>query len=271
MLTSSWFVTVRVMRIPLTRAAMLPGAAAVLLLSACAPSTDSLEDAVADHPSVTRVDAVEVGGDDALPFQQIPNTVTVWMDGDATADEVMEVFDEYDDDIADGDVVSVDVILAGSKKATLSSGQDVQVTRSMVDDLVDAQHDETIVGYRREAYPVGPSVDLALTDADFDDVVAAADRYRDVEDLELVEVVSGGFVLIRDSGNEDLRSTTDREEAARQVDDRFGLRGAVVTGRGALELVVDPVDRAAVRRWVRRTELGLVGKVVITSSERDAS
>ena len=242
----------------------LPLAAAALMLAACSASPSALEDAVDDRSGVVRVRAVEVSGDDGLPFMPIAKAVTVRMEADASEDEVMAVFDAYDEAIEDGDVVSVAVTLEGPKKAALSAGEGILVSQRVVDDLVDAQRDDAIAEYRREAHPVLPSVEIALARGGLDEVVTVADRYRDAADVDLVTVSSGDFLLIRDEVNEDLQVTAAREQVVRRVGAQFRLRGATVAGRGPLEIVVEPTDVEAVRRLLQRLDLGAARSVVVT-------
>ncbi len=122
----------------------------------------------------------------------------------------------------------------------------------MVDELVEAQHDDDIIEYRREAHPVLPSVYVTLAAADYEGVVAVADRYRDVEEIEYVSVVSGGFTLSRDKVNDPQSRARARERFALDVNRRFRLTGAVVVGRGPLRLAVPREERAALRAYVKR-------------------
>lgn len=239
---------------------------AVLVLGGCSESLESLEDRVQDKPGVTEVSAGEGGGDNDIPFATIPKHVEVRMAAEASAEEVIAVFDAYDDLIDEGEVVSVEVVLGGSKEATLASGEQMEVTPGMVDDLLAAQEDDTVVAFRREVYPGLPGVRAELEPAGFAEVVAFADRYSDVEGIEIVEVVSGPFLLIRDEVNADQQVTSAREELAHLVDTRFGLLGASVSGRGPLELVVAPEDVAAVRRLVDLQSDPTVGRVRVESA-----
>jgi hypothetical protein len=261
----------RAMLSTVRRRVILTVIAASLLVGACGTSSTGLKNAAEGEPGVIRVRVEEAGGDHDIPFSRIPKFVTVWMDADASTEEVMAIFDGYGKDIDEGDVGSVDVILDGPKQATLSSGEGIHVTRPMVRELVAIQDDELIVEYGREAYPVLRSVYLTLAPTGFKEVVSVADRYQDAEDIDSVDVVSGDFVLIRDEVNEDLRITTAREELVRMVGSRFRLRGAVVSGRGPLELIVHPEDEVAVRRLVKRTGRRLAGKVIVATSRRDVS
>jgi hypothetical protein len=137
------------------RRLLLPLAA--LPLAACAESPEELADRVADRSGVVRVSAVEEDiADGDIPFHTVPTNIVVTMEGDATRAEVMAVFDAYDDAIEDGDVLMLEVTLEGPKHATLSSGEGVHVTRGAVADLVAAQADPSVVGYRREEYPDEP-------------------------------------------------------------------------------------------------------------------
>jgi hypothetical protein len=55
-----------------------------------------------------------------------------------------------------------------------------------------------------------PSVEIVLADATLDDVVSVANRYRDVERVELVPVVSDDFIVIRHAANADLEATREQ-------------------------------------------------------------
>jgi hypothetical protein len=242
-------------------------AAASLLLTACSTSPESLESAVEDKPGVITVEATEHEGDDAIPFQTIAKRIDVVMEADASESQIMAVIDAYDDDIDDGDVYAIAVVLEGPKGAALATGTDIHATAAMVDELVRMQHDDDILEYRREAHPVLPTVHLALASGDFDDVVAVADAYRDADDIDSVTVRSGDYLLIRDEVNEDPEFTAARERFVLEVALQFRLRGAVVSGRGPLRLGVAPSDQAAVRRLVERsTDADALGRVRIITN-----
>jgi len=217
-----------------------------------------------DKQGVLQVEARENDGDDDIPFAKIPKQVTILMDGDASATQIMAVFDAYAGDIDDGDVEGIEVVLDGPKRATLATGEGIHATGPMVQELVEVQHEHDIIGYRREAYPVLPSVHLTLVPADFNEVVSVADRYRNDDGIDDVGVRSGGFILVRDEVNEDPELTAARESFVQEVALRFRLRGAVVSGRGPLELTVTPSDRAALRRFVERNALKhTLGRVLV--------
>lgn len=239
--------------------------AAVLVLGGCSESLSSLEERVDGRSGVDSVEVWENDGDDAVPFVAAPKHVRVRMEADASADEVMAVFDAYDDPIEDDELDSVEVVLAGPKQASLSAGEGILVTRDAVEDLVANQADDAVVDFRREAHPVSNGVRAELAPTRFAELTAYADRYRDT-DLEIVEVVAGPFVLIRDEVNEDPQVTAAREELAHLVDDRFGLLGASVSGRGPLELVVARADEVAVRRFVGSRATPAVRRVLVRAS-----
>lgn len=221
-----------------------------LVLGACSTSPESLEQIVEDEPGVIEVDASENEGDDLVPGMRIPKHVNILMDAEASATQVMSVFDALAGDVDDGDVDEIEVVLDDPKRATLATGAGVHATDVMVEELVEAACDDRIIKYRREAYPTLPGVSITLGPADFDDVVSVADRYREVDEIEFVEVVSGGIVLIRDEVNEDPSFTGARERFVHAVSRRFRLTGAVVSGRGSLDLAVAPADSAALLRYV---------------------
>lgn len=241
---------------------------ALPLLSSCSSSTGSLEDRAEGLPGVVGIEVVEEDvADGDIPFSTTPRYVTARMDADASSDEVMAVLDAYDEAIDDGDVGMVDVVLEGSKQATLSTGEGVHATDEMVADLVASQQDSQVVEYRREAYPGFPSVHIALAEGDFAEVVATADGRPALESPGIVTVVSGEFVLVRDDVNEDLVLTGAREKLVLEIARRFPLRGALVSGRGPVRLAVSPADEKVVRRFVERSPWARgVGKVVVGQS-----
>ena len=193
------------------------------------------------------------------------HSVSVLMDQDATVDEVWGVFKALDDAVEDGDV-EVIMVTVGGKPAALATGESIQCEHWMVEDLLMARRDDQVVGYLFEDFPVLPSVRIELVPLPFDKSLAYADRYRQHETLESVTIVSGWFLLVRDSGNENQDITNARQEMVEHVGQHFELRGAQVTGRGPLSLYVAPSDVDAVERYVARVATPDVGKVVVRTS-----
>lgn len=250
------------------RSILLLVAAMSLLSGACATSPESLENAVKDKPGVIKVEATEHEGDDGIPFQKVAKAVEVLMDGEASASQIMAVFDAYDGEIDDGDVYMVEVTLKGPKRATLSAGEGIYVTQRMVDEFVEAQADDKITKYRREAYPVLPLVEITLAAADYDDVVAVADRYREVKEIEAVTVTSGGFTLSRDRVNDPQARARARERFVLEVNRRFRLTGAMVAGRGPVRLAVARAELAALQDYVKReAPRQKLGRVIVRATD----
>jgi hypothetical protein len=226
-----------------------------------------LENAVEGMPGVIKVEAAEASGDDGIPFQPIPKHVDVLMSADSSEAEVMAVYDALEDEIASGDVQGVELRLYDPRVVTLSTGAGIRATEAMADDLVTAVHDDAVLSYRREAHPVLPGVSITLAPTGFKGIVARADRYRDQPEIELVEVTSGDFSLTRDAVNEDLARTDARQRFVEQMAQRFRVTGAVVGGRGPLELIVARADLAALRRLVEGPHVPrAIEPVVVRSS-----
>lgn len=251
---------------------IVPLVAAMSLLGACATSPGSLEKAVRDEPGVIKVDARESDGDDGIPFAKVPKHVTILMDADASATQIMAVFDAYDGDIDDGDVEGIEVVLDGPKRATLSTGEGIHAAHLMAQELVEAQDDSDVIEYRREAHPVLPGVYLTLVPLEFDEVVSLADRYRNTEGIEYVQLVSGGFLLIRDEVDEDLTITEARERFVQRANLRFRLTGAVIAGRGPLKLFVAPAQRHALQEYVdNNAATRTLGRIIVRATAQRAS
>lgn len=246
------------------RALLLTGA--LPLLVACSPSPGDLMDAVADKPGVIEVSAAEVDvGDDDLPFATVAKKVTVSMESDVTSAEVMAVFDEYADEVEDGDVEVVELTLDGPKAVTLTfGGEGSHLSEEIVDDLVDAQRDEDVLAYERETGQWLRTLNVELAPIDFAGVVRWADRYADVDS---VGVTSGDFYVGRSEyTGDDPRIGEARERLALRIDEKFDLRGAEVSSSGPLKLTVAAADLEAVRKWVAGDPLAeTVGSVVVTT------
>lgn len=193
------------------------------------------------------------------------HSVHVVMDEDATFDEVWAVFEALDDAVSDGDVEAITVTLRG-KEAALATGESIHCEEWMVEDLLKAQQDDRVVEYLFEDYPVLPSVRIALVPLPFDELVAYADGYREHKTLEGVAIVSGWFLLNRDSVNENQDITNARQDLVEQVLQRFELRGAGVAGRGPLDLYARPADVDAVERYVARVATPDVRRVVVRTT-----
>ncbi|KRF11329.1 hypothetical protein ASG90_16335 [Nocardioides sp. Soil797] len=248
------------MRVPLAVVAT------TLVLSGCSsPSLEELEAAVADKPGVVSVEANEEDGDDGIPWDnRVIGNVRVQMSADATAEQVSAVFEEYDDDKDDRTVIVVEVVLGGKKKATLTTGEGVHADEAMVAGLVEAQGDPTITGYRRDATPALPGVEMTLEATSFSDVLSAADRHPDID---LVQVRGGGFLLIRDRVNARPAITSGREEFVTGVLRHHELTGAVVSGRGSLDLFASPADLKQVQAYVDSHRTPSLKRVVVRSGQ----
>jgi len=210
------------------------------------------------------VTAQESDGDDDIPFAKTPKQVTVVMEGNATTEQISTVFEAYED-VDDGDLESIELVLKGPKRATLVTGQGIHAADGMVRDLVSAQHDDNVTNYLREAVPALPSVSLTLATGGFDGVVEVADRYHGDKSLESVTVASGDFALDRDDENGDPALVEARQQFVQQADRRFHLTGALVSGRGPLTLATTSRDRAALRHYVRVNASESLGRVVVRS------
>lgn len=200
-------------------------AAIVLVSSACGDSPEPGETEVADLPGVRRVDVMPNDGDNDIPEEPTPEHVTVVMKGDATLGQISAVFDAYAKEIDSGKITGVRVILQGPKRASVATGAGIHASEPLIQDLLDAQQDQAIIGYRRQDYPVLPSVELTMAADGFDSMLAMADRYRAPGEIDYVAVVSGDFILMRDAVNGNPARGAAREEFTRQVDDRFHLTG----------------------------------------------
>ena len=171
-------------------------------------------------------------GDDDLPFGHGDVYVAVVMGVGATEDQVEAIFDELDRQLDEDHVESLEVRMAGPKLATLTTGGDLQDSHRLAEDLVTAYADDEILSYEHG----GSYVSVRLSTEDFDDVVAAADRYGDAGDPDSIFVAANRFRLDRGDGDEDPGLTAARTRFVQRVDDEIPLTGAVVSSYEPLEL-----------------------------------
>ena len=209
-------------------------------------------------PGVLSVSAGSVGDDD-LPFGQDVLYVSVAMSPDASADQVVDVLDELDRELDQDEIETIEVRMS-HPLTRLTIGGDLHDLDELAGDLVAAHGDGEVLLYERD-----PSqVSLRLTTADFDSVVAAADRYGDAGHPDSVSVVAGRFELERARADPDPGLTADRTAFVQRVDDEVGLSGAVVSSNGPLELWTDWEHRDTVRAFLAADpEADGLGPVVV--------
>ncbi len=247
--------------------ALAPTTILALLTSGCGASPDALEDAVKDKPGVVSVEAEPSQGDDWLPFATIPSYLVVVMKDDASAAQVMAVFEEYQEEIDDGEVFWLKVLLDDRKRAALTTGERIYPEGGMVQDLVDAQGNDDVLRYRREIEPEEDRLDVKLRPLALDDVIAVADANRDGV-IDHLQVRSGGFRLVRDAASEDPSVTDARERFLLRAGRRFRLDGAVSSGRGPLKLFVVRADAVALQAYVDSAAGPTLGRVVVRVRSR---
>lgn len=210
--------------------------------------------------------------DHGIPFARIPNDVLVVMDRDASADEVVAVFAALERDIDDGDVGYVEINLLDDDRVVLATGSGVQGSEAMARDLLWARDNDDIKRYRRDSYPVLPSVDVILESPDLGAAKALVDRYRDDEEIESISVVAGSFLLIRDIGNDPPEAYDQRVSLLVRVADLFELIGGSATNGSPLHLCVKKQDRAALERYLSTDPEALaLGRVVVRTDVRRRS
>ena len=230
--------------------------AVLALLAACAgcsPSAGAMKARADDLPGVIEVRVPDNGGEGDIPFSQPSHRAVVTMAADAPAGQILAVLEALGDDVDDGDLTSIDVRFLDDRSATLLAADGSGVAPRLAEELVEARDDPGVVAYARRAVPVYGEVFLELRDRRLESALAAADRYLGRRDLDSVTVRAGGFLIIRDRINARLAFTAARERLASEVDDRVGLTGASITGRGTLKLCAAPGDVDEVEAYLDRT------------------
>lgn len=220
-------------------------------------SVEAIEARVEGKPGVAKVHGWQEPGD-GLPFLiQVPVNLKVVMEADASTAEVLDVFEAYSDEIDDDVVGSVQVVLRGPARATLTTSAGFHASEAMVNDLVVARDDPTFARYRLELSNLGQALDVTLATGGFDEVVATVARYRKIEDVHQVTVRAGEFRLLVDDAVGEVELTENRVRLMREADERFRLHEVMVGYPNAMWLWVDAMDVQALRRLVEaHTDLG---------------
>ena len=241
----------------------------VFLTCSCAASPGAIKAKADLLPGVVEVRVLTSGGEADIPFSQPAQRAKVTMAADASAAELVAVFEAFADDVEAEDLTSIEVRFADDDSATLSTGSGILGTPRMAEELVDARDDPELIAYARVAAPVVREVYLELRDPRLQSALAAADRYLERRDIDIVTVQAGGFLLIRDRINARLAVTAARERLTTEVDEQIGLTGAAITGRGPLKLCAAPGDVAEVERYLDRDpragEVAPIGVVAATA------
>lgn len=236
-------------------------------------SSQALEQRIEGRTDVIDVAVTADDGDDGLPFplMRITQDVEVVMPEDATAEAVSDVLAAYADDIEDGDVLGVTIRLQGARTVLITCCG-TQANDAVIADFLEAAQDPHVMSYSREAVPVLSIIEVALEPLPFDDVAAYLVRYGSIEPAEHVSVESGDFLIIRDEqfGERSLARIDARVQVVSRLVRKFGLAGAAIADRSALELRLDvPSDEAAVRRYLAETtDDAAIGKVRFLSAPR---
>ncbi|MBA2953874.1 hypothetical protein GON03_06045 [Nocardioides sp. MAH-18] len=258
----------------LTRVAA--GTAALAVLSGCGTTSIAEAEArVENEPGVVTVRASQMESPDTLPFLiQVPIDVRVVMESDSTEAEILDVLEAYSEDVDDEVVSTVEVVLRGlhglSVLATRQGVRVEEVEEQAVDDLVEAQEDAALAVYRRELtkYRFGDedrlveSVEVRLAaPSGYDEVFAAADRYREAEGP--VTVRSGSFELGVDEYGEVTEAKT---RLIRDAGERFRLRSVWIADIYGMTLRVDASDVPAATRYVESHVSRETGRVDVAAA-----
>ena len=246
----------------------LVGVAWVCAVSACAPSSEGLEDRARSLPAVVTATASEVEGDDALPWQNIPEDVQVVMEGSSTASEVVEVAEAFKRDIARKNVAALEIRLESPGHSTVFIGADL--SPEMADRLVAAQADPRLSHYLMNGRGGNYWVEAQFArPARLAEVAAVVEEQRVHSGVESVQATYGRpggarqVTVIWDPQNEDTDVTQARLELALAVDRHIGLNWVIVSGRTALALFVAPADVDRTLAFVAAHRTGLVGRVAV--------
>ncbi|QWC84104.1 hypothetical protein KLP28_10845 [Nocardioidaceae bacterium] len=222
------------------------------LTGSCAASAEDIRGRVDDLPGVVEVRVPKNGGEADIPFSRPAHRAKIVMVNDATAEQILAVFEALGDDVDDDDLTGIELGFLDDDSATLTTGASTRATQRMAEELVEARDDPDVVAYARTAAPVLREVYVELDDPGLEPALAAADSYLGRPDITSVTVVAGGFLLIRDRVNGRPALAAARERLALAVDREIGLTGAAVTGRGTLKLCATLEDVASVKGYLEQ-------------------
>lgn len=229
------------------------------VLAACRSSQGELEADVRNLPGVVSVVASEADGDDAVPFQNIPKGVRVVMTEDASAYQILDVVSAYDDE---GDNLNGVEVTFEDRPRIAFYGK--AASQAMIDDLVAARDDHSVQRYQMTGSDQGFWLQTRLDPRPLAELVAAIEQKRAIPGAQDVDVSTGlGRGVVWDPLNDDLAVTRARINFALAMERHVLVRGASISGRGALALFVDDADVPRATVFVERHRTKQVGRVLI--------
>lgn len=227
--------------------------------AACTSSPGELEADVRNLPGVVSVMASEADGDDAIPFQNIPKEVRVVMTEDASADQILGVLSAYDDE--GSNLNGVEITFKARPRIAFYGNYP---SPAMIDDLVASRDDHSVQRYQMTGSSQGFWLQARLDPRPLAELIAVMERKRAIPGAEDIAVSTGpGRGVIWDPLNDDLAVTRARIKFALAMDKQITLRGASISGRGALALFVDDFDVPRATAFVERHRTKQLKRVLV--------
>lgn len=249
---------------------LLPGALVMAVgVAGCSASEAELGKRANDLPGVASVRVSEAEGDDAFVFENVPKDVRIELEPAASADEILGVLDAYATEMRTGNVGGVELIVKRDPPVKVASGSG-SIPRRLANDVVAASADPTIREYSvtGRADEARWSIRAMFGPRNFSDMVTFVDRQRMAPGVTEVEADSPTFSVLWDTLNDDTRVTQARIDLALQIDRRFGLTGAGISGRGPLVLQIAAEDAQRAAAYVRGHSTRETRRIVINPTCR---
>lgn len=242
-------------------------ALAAATLTACGASEEELTGIGADLPSVTGVSVgMPVEDDKDLPVDPDSRVVEVTMQPEASATEVLAVFDAYSDFIEGDDLGAVAVVLESPNRPRLAAGNGGSPTGPMVEALLAARDDADSEHFTLYVDADKPRVTHRLrNEASFASVAKNAEAHAALKGVKQVLVSAGSRSLALTTNEDQNVVARARAELVTVLDSDFDLVEARVDGSGDLTLVVEPQSLPAATVFVNETVDRFHGKVYVQS------
>jgi hypothetical protein len=246
-------------------------AAAACLLTGCQRSAEELAGDVRDKPGVLHVTVVDNGGEDDVPFTDLPWVITVKMRAGATRSQIRDVARAYEEDMKDAEVESVTIQV--DDRGGLVLGETTGETERWVDALAYGLREPGLEGIEVSAWNPGASIGVRLASADFETLQRYVEHYVEPYRLADFSFAGGAFKYYASENYQEgqrLRAAA-RFATAVAVHRRFGLRGVSIDGSRSepLRLIVGPgASLSEVRAYATQVAASQTGRIVVSRASR---
>lgn len=244
---------------------------AIAVTDSPCPFGCEVPDVAGDARGLPGVIAVKVRG--SQWESEVPtNDVDVLMKRTSRPEDLMAVADAYADDLKEGNVMMLSVVIeGGANRARLYVFDSSGTSLAMAKDVLAAAHDPHLLRYELGTPDQPHGLDFALANADLPTLADAVASKRGIKGVEFVYGESGAFGIRWDPFTEDTQLTRRRLTFCLEMNRHIPLTGAGIDGYiqdshyDELSLQVADRDLDAATAYVRAHRNPRLGKIDLAS------